>query len=1420
VDQQSLFYLIPYLLSAATSVSVAAYCWRHRSVVGAKEFGLVSVAQAFATLGLICELLSPTLNAKLFWDNLQWFSLVYPVAMLAFTISYTGLTRKYWKLIYGALAIYPISVAMLAFTDPLHGLMHPDARLITGIPFSELTYTFTPLVFILLAYIYVIELVCFGLLIRRLIRAQALYRAQVVAVIAGQSIPLMAGLLIISGIEIGFHRDITPFAYALGQLVVVWGLLKYRLLDISPIAREQLIEEMTDFVLVVDQENRIIDINPALAASIGKPASALIGMASEAVFTEQIRLVESLRDVNEIHTEIKTQDASGTKYYDLTISPIYNRKGEVVSRLIISRDITTLKKMQQKLISQRRQLRKRVHKRTAALTKANQNLKLEIAERKHIEIALRDSDEHLRRLNEAAFEGILITEQGRILQANAQIAAMLNTPLADLMGKQMLEFVAPQYRDLVSNHIQSGDNQPYRPFALRSDGTEFPVEVRSRTIRQDGRALRMTAIRDITERFAGEEALRQSEERFRLIVENMPILLDAFDDNGNIIVWNKACEEVTGYSAAEIIGNPRAMELLYPNSDYRAYLWEVSTNPESTETTFDLVCKNGETRTITWFETYRTLTIPGWTTWGMGQDITERRRSEEAVAQSRAELSRSNALITALAEVATQLVNTHDLSLICEKLGTELQKLGMHTVINLLDDDGKSLVTRYMTIDLPTQAKINQAMGSTISNYSVPLDASDTKISRDFLESRRTEIEADPIGYMLTSLFSGLTRVQAEHLLQQVGIHANSTLFWYPLIVKDQVVGAMTVWGQDLKKSDSLALSVFAGQVASVMLNAKLYQAERDQREMAEALRDSAAALNSTLSLEEVLNRILDNLGHVMPHDAANIMLVESGVARIVGKRGYAKRGLDTATESARWIVSVIPGLKRMSETGQPIAIPDTHEFPAWVDRPESRWIRSIAGAPIRINDEVIGFLNLDSATPGFFSAGDAARLQAFADQAAIGIHNARLYEAERHERILAQTLQKTAAALIRTVETEDTLALIMDQLAEVVPYDQALLMLVEENYLTPVAARGLTNQPPIGEDRYDYTAVPILWDILSSGQPLVLDNVQDHLQMGALPGAMPSTHAWMAVPLITWSVVTGLLIVGCNVMGRYDDTRLHAAAAFAQQAAIAMENVRMMTELSQTVFNLREAQARLARAARLSAAGEIAAGVAHQINNPLTAIIAEVSLLLNDLSPDAPGYESAQAIHEAAHMAGRVVQRQLNLSRSVPYEMQPSDINQSLIAAVSLVQAQISPIADLIVTLQPALPPVTASPEHLSDVWLNMLLNARDALSGREGAEIRVKSALIVDGNGIMITIQDNGQGIPQEHLDRIFDPFFTTKVRGHGLGLPLCYEVIRRHKGSITVDSREGVGTTMQITLPLERPPERPTQGKESDNGAYSHH
>ena len=170
---------------------------------------------------------------------------------------------------------------------------------------------------------------------------------------------------------------------------------------------------------------------------------------------------------------------------------------------------------------------------------------------------------------------------------------------------------------------------------------------------------------------------------------------------------------------------------------------------------------------------------------------------------------------------------------------------------------------------------------------------------------------------------------------------------------------------------------------------------EQEQRQFAEALADTASIINSSLNLDDVLSHILDNVDKVVPHDSANIALVdEYGVARFLNVKGYEKYGTRDQILSIERRVEEIPNLKKMVASGKPSINPDTWADPEWIkDLPGSGWIRSYIGAPIKRKEKLLGFINLDAATPNFFKTKHLSRLQALADQAAIAIENAQLYK-------------------------------------------------------------------------------------------------------------------------------------------------------------------------------------------------------------------------------------------------------------------------------------------------------------------------------------------------------------------------------------------------------------------------------------------
>ncbi len=222
-------------------------------------------------------------------------------------------------------------------------------------------------------------------------------------------------------------------------------------------------------------------------------------------------------------------------------------------------------------------------------------------------------------------------------------------------------------------------------------------------------------------------------------------------------------------------------------------------------------------------------------------------------------------------------------------------------------------------------------------------------------------------------------------------------LLGVPVLLEDELVGLIALANpeRDYTPRDLNAVQRLAEFYALAIQRQRVQESEREQRLLAEALSDVATALTSTLDIDQLLERILTNVGKVLPHDAANIMLIDenSGIVRVARSRGYEKytplQGNDPVVGLR---INDLPGLKQMAQTCNPLIILDTQQYPNWVSFPVTKWVRSYAGAPICVKGKIAGFLSLDSATPGFFNPRQAPRLIAFAEQAAIAIENARLY--------------------------------------------------------------------------------------------------------------------------------------------------------------------------------------------------------------------------------------------------------------------------------------------------------------------------------------------------------------------------------------------------------------------------------------------
>jgi len=223
-----------------------------------------------------------------------------------------------------------------------------------------------------------------------------------------------------------------------------------------------------------------------------------------------------------------------------------------------------------------------------------------------------------------------------------------------------------------------------------------------------------------------------------------------------------------------------------------------------------------------------------------------------------------------------------------------------------------------------------------------------------------------------------------------------------------------------------------------------------------------------------------------------------------------------------------------------------------------------------------------------------------------------------------------------------------------------------------------------------------------------------------------------------------------------------------------------------------------LARSEKLAVIGQLAAGVAHEINNPLTAIIANAQILHRELPADHDLQDSVDLISRAGARAAQVVRNLLDFARKEEFHLGLTDVNETVGRALELIRHEImSRSIRLKFKPDPSLPSILASEDQLQSVWLNLLLNAIDALD-KEPASVSVQTRKV--GSEILISIADNGKGIPPERLTRIFEPFYTTKApgRGTGLGLSVSHRIVKQHGGTIRVESKVGSGSEFTVILP----------------------
>jgi signal transduction histidine kinase len=294
---------------------------------------------------------------------------------------------------------------------------------------------------------------------------------------------------------------------------------------------------------------------------------------------------------------------------------------------------------------------------------------------------------------------------------------------------------------------------------------------------------------------------------------------------------------------------------------------------------------------------------------------------------------------------------------------------------------------------------------------------------------------------------------------------------------------------------------------------------------------------------------------------------------------------------------------------------------------------------------------------------------------------------------------------------------------------------------------------------------------------------------------------AALVVPGIVEEELIGLLVLGGKLSGEgYSGDDLHAFSTLAHEAAIALENARSYEELLKLTDELRRAGDRLVRQERLAAAGQFAAGMAHEIKNPLAAIRTFVEFLPERYGDPVFREKFFRIVQGEIGRINKIVRDLLDFAKPSPLQVRAVDIRELVDDTVELLSGQCLKQGIEISRILPDVPlTIGADPQQLRQAMLNIIFNSLEAMLS--GGRLRVEVAS--RGPSVIIRVSDTGPGILDADRQRLFDPFFTTKERGMGLGLAIVKGIIDRHGGQIRLDGRPGQGTTVEVVLPTGRVP-----------------
>ncbi|MGJ3237709.1 MAG: ATP-binding protein [Anaerolineae bacterium] len=593
------------------------------------------------------------------------------------------------------------------------------------------------------------------------------------------------------------------------------------------------------------------------------------------------------------------------------------------------------------------------------------------------------------------------------------------------------------------------------------------------------------------------------------------------------------------------------------------------------------------------------------------------------------------------------------------------------------------------------------------------------------------------------------SRFRPLSILVNAGYHSGAGI----IILGQSYVpyGVLAVFKQvrhDFTYDEIYFLQAVANVLGTFIERHRAQQAELEQAEFAEALRDATAAINSQLELREVLTKIIIYLQQVIPQtERAAIVLKDYEIEQYRYHTTWNFPPGDDYQEVAFYFeIDKFPLLRYMYEVGQPVIVDDTQQDPRWVERKRIADTRAYLGAPVIVQGDCVGFINLHSFHVGAFDEADAQRLQTFAETIGTAIVNARKQDYLERE-VLARTTEVN--------QQREQLATILSGTGDGIFYT--------ENQLIAFANPTLCAITGYSVDELQDQPATLLFPETSSEQEL--ETVRE------MKESLKNKEVWRGKGRIrrkdNHTVEVGLTVSEINT----SDTSV-------SRAVIIVRDIRKEQELEQLQK-------------------QFIAAAAHDLRSPIASLLTRMHMIRRD--PEHMDQHMKRLDYVIGRM-NRLVNDLIDANGRItlhPQTMILQDILGQVTGLLSTEAEEKGLTFSYHASDDPIL--VLADPHRLEQVFVNLIVNA---IHYTEQGTVRVRCQLEADGTHVKVSVQDTGIGIPNDEQNNIFLPFYRTREnrsKGNGLGLSITKEIVELHNGTIQLISTPGEGSTFCVCLPV---------------------